>query len=140
MAKAKKNQKRTAKNTCGIFLLNIDLQSEKGLKIRGICEGLAVPVRSINLERLGDPVGAIAGLAGFKPSAKPYAGSPLESEFMLVSNLSNQQLDSLLAQMREAKASIDLKATVTTFNKMWPLGLLVQEVAKEHAQMNPAAR
>ncbi|MDO4501734.1 MAG: DUF3783 domain-containing protein, partial [Coriobacteriia bacterium] len=132
--KSKKGTKAKRPEYC-VALLNLDHGTERGDVVRGICKELGIPVRTIVAERLGDPVGAVVGLVGFRPAFVPYAGPVPECEFMLLSGLPNALMDSLLLAMRDADVSVGCKAAVTKFNKKWAVIDLVSEVAEEHANL-----
>ncbi len=119
-----------------VALYGLDAESERGQAVRAVMDKLGIAVRTIAPANLGDPVGSVAGMVGLHPSRTPYEGEAPEGEFMLVCNCSSAQLDGMLAAMREANASISLKAQVTPYNRLWPLRKLMEEVAREHAAMN----
>ncbi len=122
-----------------VALYGLDAQTPRGDAVRAVVEQLGFAVRTVGKEDLGASVGAIAGLMGSPKSGKPCSVDVPDVEFMLVSGLSNSQLDQLLAALREADASVALKAQVTQHNRFWPMHLLIAEVAKEHAAMSRAA-
>lgn len=134
-------KKKTTKRTgpwVGVALYNLMPESEKGARVRATLESLGVAVRTIHPDRLGDAVGAFAGLMGFKPGSKPFEGQAPDFEFMLVCGLSNAQLNGVLAALRQADAQVERKAMVTQHNRMWPLATLMQEIAREHDVMTAA--
>lgn len=119
-----------------VALYGLEAECERGRTVRAVMDELGIAVRTIAPANLNDPVGAVAGMMGMRPSRVPWAGEAPEGEFMLVCNCSSSQLDKLLAAMREADVSIAHKAQVTQYNRLWPLRKLMQEVAQEHAVMN----
>ena len=142
MAKKQKPQKKRGGNTPAqpvAALYRLDEGTPKGDAVRAVLEGQGIRIRTVRVENLGDPVGAIAGLKGFHPLRTPYAGEVPEAEFMLLANVSGKQLDQLLAAMREANCSVDCKAQVTQHNRVWPFAVLVREVSREHKIMAEAA-
>ena len=98
-----------------------------------------IRAKTVRDEMLGDPVGAIAGLPGFKHSSKPFAGEVPDVEFLLLHNVAGERLNVLLASLREADASVGCKAQVTQYNRLWPFATLVKEVSREHQAMTAAA-
>ncbi len=143
MSKARKPRggkpKRSALRPQGpspmVALYGLDAGSKRGEAVRGVVEQLGFPARTIGWEQLGCSIGAIAGVVGMAKAGKPYVGEAPNVEFMLISGLSDAQLDQLLIGLREAGASVALKAQVTPHNRYWPLHLLISEIAKEHAAM-----
>ena len=117
-------------------LYHLDAGSPRGDGVRAVLAEQGVRTRTVSEDQLGCAVGAIAGLPGFKLSAKPYEGPAPEGEFMLLSGFSSEKLNGLLAAMREADASVGCKAQVTQHNRLWPFAVLVREVSREHAQMS----
>ena len=108
---------------------------EKGAAVREVLRGLGVRVRVARPERLGDAVGAFAGLVGYRPSFVDYAGPLPEGEFVLLCGLNNAQVDGFLAGCREAGCVVGPKAVLTSANRDWPLVRLIEAVSAEHARM-----
>ena len=117
-------------------LYNLDAGTERGDAVRTVIGAHGIRMKTVTPDMLGNPVGAIVGLVGFRPSSKPYEGDVPESEFMLLHNVAGQRLTDLLAAMREADCSDGCKAQVTQSNRLWPFATLVAEVSREHAAMS----
>ena len=122
-----------------VALYNLDGGTPHGDAVRDAVASLGIRVRTITTAHLNDSVGSIAGMVGMRPSPKPYDGDAPDDEFMLVCNLSSKQLDQMLAALRQADANVALKAQVTQHNRLWPLRVLMAEIAKEHAAMTGQA-
>ena len=120
-------------------LYNLDEGTDRGDSVRAVLADQAIRVRTIAIEQLGNPVGAVVGLPGFKMSAKPFAGEVPASEFMLLHNVSSNRMNTLLAAMRDANCSVGCKAQVTQHNRLWPFATLVENVSREHEAMQQAA-
>ena len=133
--KSKSKPRRTEGARSLLALYGLDTGTPRGDAVREVAGRLGIGIRTIGLDELGKSVGSVAGLMGSAKSSVPYTGTAPDVEFMLVSGLSNAQLDSLLAALREAGASVALKAQVTPHNRFWPVHMLISEVAKEHAAM-----
>ena len=116
-------------------LYNLDAGTPRGDAVRAVLAQRGISVKTVPVERLGDPVGAVTGLPGFKPLSRPFEGEVPTCEFMLLSNVSSSKLDELLAAMREADCSVGCKAQVTQYNRLWPFETLVREVSREHELM-----
>lgn len=136
--KPKSKPRRTEGARALVVLYGLDTGTPRGDAVREVAERLGIGVRTIGQDELGKSVGSVAGLMGSAKSGTPYAGDAPDVEFMLVSGLANSQLDSLLVALREAGASVALKAQVTPHNRFWPVHMLISEVAKEHAAMTKA--
>ena len=140
MAKKPSKKKPAGAQPAGPFaaLYNLDAGTERGDAVRAVLGARGIRVKTVTPDMLGSPVGAIAGLAGFRRSSKAYEGEVPETEFMLLHNVTSQKLTDLLAAMREADCSVGCKAQVTQANRLWPFATLVAEVSREHAAMtNP---
>ena len=138
---AKKNTKRSKPSGAKpagplAALYNLDSGTKRGDAVRAVLAARGIRVKTVTADMLGDPVGAIVGLVGFRRSSKPFAGDVPETEFMLLHNVTGQKLTDLLAAMRQADCSIGCKAQVTQANRLWPFGTLVTEVSREHAAMS----
>ena len=121
-------------------LYNLEAGTTRGDAVRSVLDAQGVRVRTVSADELGNPVGAIMGLPGFKKTTLPYEGVAPTCEFMLIDNISSAQLSTLLAAMRDADASVGCKAQVTQHNRLWPFATLVENVSREHEAMQQAAR
>lgn len=139
MAKPKARHRKAEHSGPMVALYALDAGTLRGDAVRSVMAGLGVRVRTIAPERLGDPVGAVAGVTGMRPARKPYAGEAPAFEFMLVCNMPSKFLDQVLSALRQADASIACKAQVTKHNRLWPVHVLMAEVAREHAAMQQTA-
>lgn len=138
MAKKQKGSKKQGSSGAPqpmAALYRLDVGTPRGDAVRAVLAEQGIRAKTITADRLGDPVGAIAGLVGFRSARVPYAGDVPENEFMLLCNVSHAQVNQLLPAMREADCSVDCKAQLTQHNRLWPFATLVQEVSKEHASM-----
>lgn len=120
-------------------LYHLDPGTPKGDAVRAVLAAQGIRAKTVRDEMLGDAVGAIAGLTGFRHSSKPFAGEVPDVEFLLLHNVTGERLNVLLASLREADASVACKAQVTQYNRLWPFATLVKEVYREHQAMTAAA-
>lgn len=74
-------------------------------------------------------------MPGMRPARNAFEGQAPRDEFMLVCPMPNALLNEMLAAMREANVSIAHKTQVTAHNRLWPMHVLMAEIAKEHAAM-----
>ena len=118
-----------------VALYGLDEGTPRGDAVRSVLRDLGIRVRTIAPEHLGNPVGAIAGMPGMRPSRNAFEGQMPRDEFMLVCPMPNALFNEMLAAMREANVSIAHKAQVTPHNRLWPVHVLMAEIAKEHAAM-----
>ena len=137
MAKKASKKKAAGAKPAGPLaaLYNLDAGTERGDAVRAVLAAHGIRVKTVTDDMLGDPVGAIVGMVGFRHLPKPFAGDVPQTEFMLLHNVGGQKLNDLLAAMRKADASVGCKAQVTQHNRLWPFATLVQEVSREHENM-----
>ena len=139
-AKKAKNRSSKAAGSTGpvAALYNLDAGSQRGDAVRGVLATYGIRVKTVTDDMLGNPVGAIVGLPGFHRSSKAFEGDVPETEFMLLNGVTGAKLTELLAAMREADCSVGCKAQVTQSNRLWPFGVLVAEVTREHEALSGA--
>jgi hypothetical protein len=138
-APRREHPKKTLPLLEGVALYNLDESTEKGKLVRSILASLDITARTITKDQLGCSVGSIAGLPDTGLSTDPYEGEIPDCEFMLVCGIDTDALNELLQQMRAAKAQVKYKATITMYNKLWPVATLINEVSREHNAMNQAS-
>lgn len=120
-----------------VLLYRLGGETEKGAALRALLDGAKLPALTVGAEQLGETAGRLAATNAAPTAAPPPEGAPA-CEFMLLCGLGDRQLDRLLAAMRRAGLSVPYKAVLTEHNKSWPLGTLIEEVAREHARMTAA--
>ncbi len=118
-----------------VLLFNLGADTVKGSKIRAILEEMGIAAVTVEKRQINQSVGYLAGYKDFAGDAEAFTGSGYTAEFMLMSGLSETQLDQFLAKMRAADAVIDHKATVTETNKQWSFKELIGEIEEEHEVM-----
>lgn len=118
-----------------VLLFNLGADTVKGSKIRAILEEMGIKAVTVEKSQINQSVGYLAGYKGFAGDAEAFTDSGYTAEFMLMSGLSETQLDQFLAKMRAADAVIDHKATVTETNKQWSFKELIGEIEEEHEVM-----
>lgn len=118
-----------------VLLFNLGADTVKGSKIRTILKEMGIAAVTVEKSQINQTVGYLAGYKGFAGDAEAFTGSGYTAEFMLMSGLSETQLDQFLAKMRAADAVIDHKATVTETNKQWSFKELISEIEEEHEVM-----
>lgn len=121
--------------TAKVLLFNLGADTVKGSKIRAILKEMGIAAVTVEKSQINQSVGYLAGYKGFAGDAEAFTGSGYTAEFMLMSGLSETQLDQFLARMRAADAVIDHKATVTETNKQWSFKKLIGEIEEEHEVM-----
>lgn len=118
-----------------VLLFNLGEDTVKGSKIRNILKEMGIEAVTVEKSEINQTVGYLAGFKGYNGDAEDFTGEGYTSEFMLMSSLSETQLDNFLAKMRETDAVIDHKAMVTETNKEWSFKQLIGEIEEEHETM-----
>ncbi len=76
----------------------------------------------------------LASLLELLPRENTLCLSPFKEEMLIMAGLSREETDLFLADLRQAGASVALKAVVTPYNLGWRCDDLLKELKKEHAQ------
>ncbi|MGN0302209.1 MAG: DUF3783 domain-containing protein [Anaerotardibacter sp.] len=135
MATKKKTKKKVTRPSFSVCLWGLDETTQKGEALRALFKEMGIPVRTIKEEQLGDAVGSVAGLIGFRPSYKPFEGQAALEEFILFNNVPSKNIQAFLTLSKERDCQVAHKAIITKFNKTWPLHELMVQIAQEHAQL-----
>ncbi|MEG0769160.1 MAG: DUF3783 domain-containing protein [Ruthenibacterium sp.] len=112
--------------------------------VRAVLTELCIPARDIAPSQLDETVGALANAAVFGASNAPAADSDAaenaaQSErLLLLANLPDDLLNTLLGALRSAGAPPMLKAIVTKHNKAWTVRALLCELLREKQTMEEA--
>ena len=118
--------------TAKVILYNLGEDSSRGAVLRSILNDMAVVCETMTDEHLNETVGYLAGLAGYEAAGETYTGAGSTSEFMLICNMPEAQLDRFLDMMTEKGIRIDHKAVMTDYNKDWQFSQLISDIADEH--------
>lgn len=106
-------------------------QAEPEEAVKGLLKHLGVEPHIAGPEQLGAPVGVLA--EGKMPDAAPWERPVPQDSALVLAYLPEPTLDAVLAALRQAGITIALKAVLTPHNARWPLGQLLEELAREHA-------
>lgn len=99
------------------------------IKMAAVKQGLRI--RTITDTEFTLPLGHLLGLPAYD-QAEPMDGAPFDAEMVIFHQLTEPQLDALLADIRRA-GGVRLKAVVTPTNASWSVSALYQELEAEHA-------
>lgn len=114
-----------------VLLYRIGKESERDRALRAVLREGKLLTLDVAENQLSETVGRLASTnAAAAPNTPPKAVP--ETEFMLLCNLGDRQLDRLLAAMRRAGAVVPHKAILTEQNRNWTLERLIGEVVREH--------
>ena len=135
MAQGKKGKRKATGPEAVAVVYGIDPESERYAAVREVLKANAVRPKVARPDRLGDPVGALAGMVGFRPSLAQWEGDVPDVESMVFCNVPSKTVDSVLAGLREAGVDVPLKAVLTKFNKSWPLAQLLAQLSAERSEL-----
>ena len=116
-------------------LLTYNLSPQTAAALKRVCEALHIRTRAVLPVEYALPVGALAGIPVSKGPEAPAAQGFSEPMLVICFMLSDQ-LDTLLAAMRQAGVRVPLKAVLTPTNVAWSSVQLHDALASEHEQMN----
>ena len=111
------------------LVLAYGFSGERQEKLTALLQSLSLPERTVSPEKVGQTVGFLAGYPGF--SAQENSIPAPEAECLLLSSLSDKQVDQLLYALRQADLSIPLKALTTPTNQKWSFAQLVEHLEEE---------
>lgn len=86
-------------------------------------------------ESAGEKIGYLADFTGFEKSGK-IPESINEDECLIISGFNNKSMDKLLNELKSNNITFPLKCIVTQHNQSWTLNSLIDELKKEHKQIN----
>ncbi len=114
------------------LLFNISGEKKKKLRVQLVKQGIAP--RDVLAVDQGRPLDVLLHPESFS-GEEPEAAEPFDDEMLVLDGLSPQQLRGLLDGLRQAKASVALKAVVTEENIRWTPVRLHRELQAEHEAM-----
>ena len=116
-----------------ILFYGIEPGSPKGQELAELCRAQNILWEEVPSHRLGDPLGLLAGLSGFSPSAAPWEKETPAREAMVFCGLEQEDLDAYLSGYAAAEIEkIPLKAVLTPHNVAWTAEQLYEELMEEH--------
>lgn len=116
------------------LLLTYNLDSITAAALKRACAPLQIRCRAVEPREYGLPVGALAGIPVSAPQADALAQGFADAMLVICFMLSDQ-LDALLAALRQAGIRVPLKAVLTPTNVAWSSAQLRDELAREHEAM-----
>jgi len=110
-------------------ILAYNLEATELKKLKKICRGKGVRVRTVTPEDCAQPVGALCGV---EKRTEASNGAAPDEKMLVLAHLTGGQLDSLLSEIRTARIAPDaLKAVLTPSNAKWSAVRLAEELKKE---------
>ena len=128
-----------AKGKETVLLYNMETGS-KGRMVKLICMQMGIRVRSVEKSQYLKPVGQLAGLKGLAGAEEPYEGEGFGEEMLVICNLTDAQMNQMLAYFRKEGIQIPLKAALTPTNMNWNSLELHDELVREHEAVQKQIR
>ncbi len=98
---------------------------------------LKIRIKLINKEDYLKPVGFLADIKEIEDNSLKYDGEEFDSKMMVLSGLSNNRIDNVLATLKKSGIpKINYKAILTPVNQHWNCIKLYEEIKSEHNLMN----
>ena len=118
-------------------LLMYNIPPEKSRKIKAIALQLGFRIRVVKPEEFGQSVGCLAGL----PETQVQGGGEAFTDEMLVlCGVEGRAFHSFLAQLREKKVPVALKAVLTEHNAFWTSSKLHESLVQESEMLKNAGK
>lgn len=118
-----------------ILLFNFSDKPRLDKIIRAILP-LKIKIKKVDNEDYMQPIGSLIGIKGIDSIEEKYDGPELNDEMLLLSDMTDPQLNQLLQSLRKAGVSINLKAVLTENNKYWNTLQLYEELKLENEALN----
>lgn len=122
-------------------ILLYNLENEKGKKIEQLCNSLQTPFRHIPPSSYSACIGTLAGIPHVNPVNVPFSSEIFTDEMMVFFNFNGKELNEFLNRYREEGiGKVNLKATITPYNKHWSSSHLRNELQKEYEELTAAEK
>lgn len=118
-----------------ILLFNFSDKPRLDKIIRAILP-LKIKIKKVDKEDYMQPIGSLIGIKSIDSIEEKYDGPELNDEMLLLSDMTDPQLNQLLQSLRKAGVSINLKAVLTENNKYWNTLQLYEELKLENEALN----
>ena len=115
-----------------VLLYNLSADTSMGVRLRKILEEQGIEAVDVATSQLGETLGYLAGMDGYEANPNPYTGSGSNTEFMVMANFSEAQLDRFLDAMTQNGIRIDHKAVTTAYNVDYEFHQLIDDIKEEH--------
>ncbi|MDD3192811.1 MAG: DUF3783 domain-containing protein [Oscillospiraceae bacterium] len=119
-----------------ILTYGIESGSEQEQALAALCQAQGILLEEVPADRLGDPLGLLAGGQGFAPAKQPWQGETPSRQALVFCGLDEKRVRQLLGEMGKEGLQAELKAMMTAHNQGWPFGALLGELEKEHLALH----
>lgn len=119
-----------------ILFYAIEPGSEQEQALAQLCRRQGILWEEVPDSRLGDPLGLLAGLAGFSAAAEPVGKRNAFPAGNGVLWDGGKRGTESAGKKNAAQLQVELKAVMTAHNQRWPFGALLEELEKEHLALH----
>ena len=109
-------------------------------KVKFIFVLMGIKIRSVPREDYLQPIGALSGVTRMERTEEVYEGEGFEEEMLVICNLTDAQMNQMLAYFRKEGIQIALKAALTPTNMNWSSVELHDELVREHEAVQKQIR
>lgn len=118
-----------------LSLIGYMIEKYKADSLAEIAEKMNAQLKLYGKDAAGEKIGYLAEFSGFEKQNIVPPDIP-EDECLIISGFNNKNMDKLLYEMKLKNIILPLKCVVTQHNQSWILGDLIQELKKEHKNLN----
>ena len=115
-----------------VLLYNLGTDTSIGVRLREILNEQGIEAVDVANSQLNETLGYLAGMNGYTANPEAYTGNGNNTEFMVMANFSEAQLDRFLAAMSSRGIRIDHKAVTTAYNVDYEFHRLIDDIKEEH--------
>ncbi|WP_138304042.1 MULTISPECIES: DUF3783 domain-containing protein [Eubacteriales] len=109
-------------------------------KVKFIFVLMGIKIRSVAKEDYLQTIGALSGVTRIERTEEVYEGEGFEEEMLVICNLTDAQMNQMLAYFRKEGIQIALKAALTPTNMNWSSVELHDELVREHEAVQKQIR
>lgn len=108
----------------------------QGARLKPVLVRMGVRIKNVAPDAVGQTVGHLLGRKGFDARENPETPA-LADPVLVMDGFTDKRLEILLREMRKEGVAVPYKAVVTETNLGWLFHQLYDELAAEHAAMQP---
>lgn len=99
--------------------------------VKKLADNLRIKVIEVSASQYGCTLGEVYDGKAMGIGAKPTSGSTPSASLLVMANLTEKHVDSLLYNIRRNSIRIDYKAVLTETNRTWTAARMMFEMEKE---------
>lgn len=119
-------------------VLSYNLTEQKMSSLEAVCRKLGIRIKSVPKDDFAKPIGALMGFTIETGEELDVCAKSVDfdDEMLVLYNITGTGLDKFLKAIKQAEATVVLKAILTADNQSWLPCKLCEELKKEHEQMS----